>query len=57
MKKIFKLIPLAVLMSFAIAACDFNIFTTLVTGIVLDETELNLSVNETYQFTPNHLPG
>ena len=57
MKKIFKLIPLAVLMSFAIAACDFNIFTTLVTGIVLDETELNLSVNETYQFTPTIFPA
>jgi len=57
MKKIFKLIPLAVLMSFAIAACDFNIFTTLVTGIVLDETELNLSVNETYQLTPTIFPA
>jgi uncharacterized protein YjdB len=56
MKKILKLIPLTVLMSFAIAACDFNIFTTLVTGIVLNETELNLSVNETYQLTSTIFP-
>jgi len=57
MKKILKLIPLTVLMSFAITACDFNIFTTLVTGIVLNETELNLSVNETYQLTSTIFPA
>lgn len=56
MKKILKLIPLTVLMSFAITACDFNFFTTLVTGIVLNETELNLSVNETYQLTSTIFP-
>lgn len=57
MKKILKLIPLTILMSFAVTACDFNIFTTLVTNIVLNETELNLSVNETYQLTSTIFPA
>lgn len=57
MKKPFKLISILALMSFALSACNFNFFTTMVQEIELDETELDLSVNEFYQLTAYVLPA
>ncbi|NLV29201.1 MAG: hypothetical protein GXY57_03495 [Erysipelotrichaceae bacterium] len=57
MKKLFKLIPLALMMTVALTACDFDIFTIHVDEIQLSDNEIQLVVDQTYQMTAYVYPA